>query len=149
MARRAKCTQRTIRFYEQQGLVAATRTGGRHRRYSADEFERLRLVIELRRSGLSLDEIRSMIDVKRRHVTGAAASLELGRLLELQIEAIGTRVTELLRHKQELEQLRGALEACKNCHGNPLFPDSCAECASFAEAASGTSLWRALWNPTS
>jgi DNA-binding transcriptional MerR regulator len=147
IARRAQCTLRAIRFYEQRGLLSAgVRTGGRHRRYSSADLERLNLIVELRRAGMSLDEIRALGEIKRRHATGAAASLEFRGLLEDQISAIGARVTELLRIKSELQQLRRAMSICADCHRRNAFPDACAKCESFINAADSNPLMRALWS---
>ncbi len=143
----AKCTLRTIRFYEQRGLLSVeARTFGRHRRYSSRDLERLNLIVELRRAGLSLDEIRTLCEIKCRHPTGATASLELRGLLETQISAIGARVTELLRIKQELEQLRRALSTCEDCHRQTTLPDACAKCESLANGVDSNPLLRALWS---
>jgi DNA-binding transcriptional MerR regulator len=147
MARRAKCTLRTIRFYEQRGLLSVeARTGGRHRRYSLHDLERLRLIVELRRAGLSLDEIRAMLEIKRRHASGAVASLELRARLEGWIAVLDARVAELSRIRIEFEQLQASLLVCKDCRSEPTFPDACAKCERHA-AGTGEHppLW-ALWN---
>jgi DNA-binding transcriptional MerR regulator len=147
IARLTKCTLRTIRFYEQQGLLSVTqRTDGRHRRYSSHELARLRSIIELRRADLSLDEIRSIFAIKRRHATGAAAARDLQKLLETKILAIQERLTELAHTKDELEQLHRAILVCADCHGGQKFPAACAECEKFPVVASDTSLLRALWS---
>jgi DNA-binding transcriptional MerR regulator len=147
MARRTDCTLRSIRFYEQQGLLSVKqRTRGYHRRYSSHEFERLRLIVELRRAGLSLDEIRSVVQIQRRHATGAAASLELRSVLERQISTIDERVIQLRRIQAELEQLRIAVLACKDCGGAAKFPGFCAQCAKLSVANGDASVLRAPWS---
>ncbi|TVR96682.1 MAG: MerR family DNA-binding transcriptional regulator [Rhodospirillales bacterium] len=55
-------TTRTIRFYEDQGLIAPDREG--HRRvYRPRDRVRLKLIMRGKRLGFSLDEIREMIDI--------------------------------------------------------------------------------------
>jgi DNA-binding transcriptional MerR regulator len=147
MARRTKCTLRSIRFYEQQGLLSVEqRTRGCHRRYSSHEFERLRLIVELRRAGLSLDEIRSVIQIQRRHATGATASLELRSLLDRHISAIDERVADLRRIRGDLEQVRDAVVVCQDCRSDRKFPNSCAQCANLLVANRDASMLRALWS---
>ncbi len=51
-------TSRTIRYYEQLGLIHSTReTPSAPRRLDADNIEQLRRILFLRKIGLSLDEI--------------------------------------------------------------------------------------------
>lgn len=47
-----------IRFYEQEGLVHATRTDGGQRRYERDVLRRLAFIRVAQRVGLTLDEVR-------------------------------------------------------------------------------------------
>ena len=56
-------TERTIRYYEEEKLISpkTTHSNGRtYRDYSPDDASRLTVVSQLRRAGLSLDEIRTM-----------------------------------------------------------------------------------------
>ena len=48
-----------LRFYEREGLIAATRTGGNQRRYERIVLRRLAFIRAARNVGLSLDEIRA------------------------------------------------------------------------------------------
>src|SRR3954447_16888416 len=52
---------RTLRFYESQGLIVASRKS-RSRVYSATEVDRIRLVLKLKSFGLSVLEIRAALD---------------------------------------------------------------------------------------
>ncbi len=62
LAREFGITTRTIRFYEDQGLIAPARRGQR-RVYSARDRVRLRLIMRGKRLGFSLEDIRAMIDL--------------------------------------------------------------------------------------
>ena len=55
-------TTRTIRFYEDKGLLAPLRKGQR-RIYAPRDRVRLRLIMRGKRLGFSLDEIRELIDL--------------------------------------------------------------------------------------
>jgi DNA-binding transcriptional MerR regulator len=58
-------TPRTIRYYEEIGLLPAaeTRESGRHRVYGEDEVERLREALRLKSLlGLSLEELRELLE---------------------------------------------------------------------------------------
>ncbi|MBI3146931.1 MAG: MerR family DNA-binding transcriptional regulator [Betaproteobacteria bacterium] len=62
LAREFSLTTRTIRFYEDQGLLAPTRVG-RHRVYGNRERVRIRLILRGKRLGFSLAEIREFLDL--------------------------------------------------------------------------------------
>ncbi len=55
-------TSRTIRFYEEKGLLSPQREG-QHRLYSAADRTRLKLILRGKRIGLSLEESREIIDM--------------------------------------------------------------------------------------
>ncbi|MFB7632078.1 MerR family transcriptional regulator [Streptomyces sp. NPDC056149] len=55
----AGLTPRALRYYEQQGLVAARRTPSGHREYDAEDVRRLRAVRELREAGLTVGDVRT------------------------------------------------------------------------------------------
>ncbi|MCW3066877.1 MAG: MerR family transcriptional regulator [Solirubrobacterales bacterium] len=60
-------TTRTIRYYEEIGLLTSTeaRAEGKHRLYSETDVERVREVIRLRDLlGLSLDELRRLVEAE-------------------------------------------------------------------------------------
>jgi len=62
LAREFDITARTIRFYEDQGIVDPERVG-RQRVYAARDRTRLKLAVRGKRLGLQLSEIRSLIDM--------------------------------------------------------------------------------------
>lgn len=62
LAREFDVTPRTIRFYEDHGIVSPAREG-RQRVYDARERTRLKLALRGKRLGLQLSEIRTLIDM--------------------------------------------------------------------------------------
>lgn len=62
LAREFDITPRTIRFYEDQGIVSPARDG-RNRVYSTRDRARLKLALRGKRLGLQLAEIRTLIDM--------------------------------------------------------------------------------------
>jgi DNA-binding transcriptional MerR regulator len=89
-------TPRAIRFYEDQGLLAPKREGQR-RVYSARDRTRLKLTLRGKRLGLTLSEIRELIDM-----------YEPGRDERPQLERF---LAVLASHKAVLLQQRADLEA--------------------------------------
>jgi DNA-binding transcriptional MerR regulator len=129
MARLGKSTVRTVRFYEEVGLIRpAQRTGGGHRLYPTDQLDRLRLVADLRAAGFSLEDIRELLEAKSRHNAAAAAAREVLGHLDGHIKPMRKRVALLQRLLAELEATRALLRQCTLCHHGQRFPDRCADC---------------------
>ena len=62
LSREFEVTTRTIRFYEDQGLISPDRQG-QTRIYSQRDRVRLRLIMRGKRLGFSLKEIRDLLDL--------------------------------------------------------------------------------------
>jgi MerR family transcriptional regulator, redox-sensitive transcriptional activator SoxR len=62
VARESGVSGSAIRFYEREGLIAATRTGGNQRRFGSEAACRVRVARVAQRIGLSVQEIRGLLD---------------------------------------------------------------------------------------
>ncbi|HEX6154461.1 MAG TPA: MerR family DNA-binding transcriptional regulator [Burkholderiales bacterium] len=96
LAREFDITPRAIRFYEDQGLLAPKRDGQR-RIYTPRDRTRLKLTLRGKRLGLTLSEIRELIDM-----------YEPGRDERPQLERF---LAVLEDHKASLLQQRDDIEA--------------------------------------
>ena len=54
----------TIRIYERKGLLDPSRTRGGSRRFSDEDLDRLRYIQELISTGLNLEGVRQVLDLK-------------------------------------------------------------------------------------
>jgi DNA-binding transcriptional MerR regulator len=61
LADRFQVSHRTLRFWEEKGLIAPKRDHTRNRYYTAAEVARIAFVVDCRRVGLSVDEIRDLV----------------------------------------------------------------------------------------
>lgn len=52
---------RSIRYYEELGLISPKRTAGNHRIYSKKDKARLKMILKAKNIGFSLDEITSLL----------------------------------------------------------------------------------------
>jgi DNA-binding transcriptional MerR regulator len=96
LAREFEITPRAIRFYEDQGLLAPRRDGQR-RIYTPRDRTRLKLTLRGKRLGLTLSEIRELIDM-----------YEPGRDERPQLERF---LAVLEEHKASLLQQQADIEA--------------------------------------
>ena len=119
VARTVGTTPRTIRYYEEIGLLAPApaRASGRHRTYSVQEVERLREVMRLRDLlGVSLEELKTLLAAEEARAAVRAQlrreNVDPGRRRALLSEALGhlDLQLELVRHRAaELEKLEREL----------------------------------------
>ncbi len=64
LAKRLAITTRTIRYYEEIGLMGKNnRPGGSTRSYSPDDILRLKFILKLKNLGISLKEIQELSDI--------------------------------------------------------------------------------------
>jgi MerR family redox-sensitive transcriptional activator SoxR len=62
LARRSGVAASAIRFYEEQGLISSTRTGGGQRQYRRETLRRVGFIRAAQAVGLNLAEIRSVLE---------------------------------------------------------------------------------------
>lgn len=103
---RSGVPQTALRFYEDKGLISATRTGGNQRRYERAVLRRLAFVRAAQRVGLSLE-----------HIAGALATLPDDHA---PTKADWTRLSRAWRDELDaridgLHRLRDQLTGCIGC----------------------------------
>ena len=111
-------TPRTIRYYEEIGLLPAAddREQGKHRVYTQTDVDRVREIMRLRDLlGLSLEEVSALLEAEdaraqlRREIRQTEDPAEIKRILEEALGHIANQL-ELVRHRRrELEQLESEL----------------------------------------
>lgn len=117
VATRTGFTKRTLRYYEELGLLLPTgRTEGNYRRYSDSDIERLEYIKKLRDLlGFSLTDIGKLLEVRDernqikmayRHETDAAGKIAQ---LDRSDELIQTQLQLIERKLAGLEEMRAAL----------------------------------------
>jgi DNA-binding transcriptional MerR regulator len=102
LSREFGVTTRTIRFYEDQGLLSPTREG-QNRIYRSRDRVRLRLILRGKRLGFPLKEIKKLIELYD------APEGEAGQLRSF-IDKIRARRDELLSQKDDIEQVLDELD---------------------------------------
>lgn len=118
LAREFGVTPRTIRFYEDQGLLAPRRAGagGRQRVYSQRDRTRLKLTLRGKRLGLSLSEVRTLMDMYESPADTAAQLTRFLRVLgeqratlERQLADLQETLAEIVTHERRANELLDGL----------------------------------------
>ena len=102
LSREFGVTTRTIRFYEDQGLLSPAREG-QSRIYQPRDRVRLKLILRGKRLGFSLKEIKNLIELYD-------APEGEGAQLRSFIEKIRARRGELLAQRNDIEQVLDELD---------------------------------------
>jgi MerR family transcriptional regulator, redox-sensitive transcriptional activator SoxR len=105
-AARSGVAPSALRYYEREGLIRSTRTGGNQRRYQRSELRRVGFIKIAQQVGISLDEIRDALGALPENRTPTKADW--------------TRLSARWRRRLDerialLERLRDQLTGCIGC----------------------------------
>jgi MerR family copper efflux transcriptional regulator len=106
LARRTDVSQRTIRYYEQLGLLQpAEREGAGYRYYDEQTIKRLEKIAALKNLGLSLEEVVEVIELffadSSAYLRGKRKTLEI---LRAHLAEADARLIELKTTRGELQR---------------------------------------------
>ncbi len=109
VAEMANLPAKTIRYYEDIGLVKPARSGNGYRSYSTNEVHRLRFLQRARSLGFSIDQCRMLLSLyEDKHRASADVK-------SLALE----KIDEIDRKIEELKSLRHTLsDLAKHCQGD-------------------------------
>jgi DNA-binding transcriptional MerR regulator len=128
LARATGNTVRAVRFHEEQGLLRPAEVSeGGHRRYTPEELDRLRLICDLREVGLSLSEIRTILDLRSGCETAAEFAVRFHQVLVGHLEQAQRRIERLRRVRRELGQALTAIEERLSCEMSTCCPCAVAQ----------------------
>lgn len=105
VAKQFHITTRTIRYYEEIGLLKPERSPTNERLFPKSELVKLKLIARGKRYGFSLEEIKEMILLFNKDRSGKK---QLERTIQYgkhRIVDIDERIEELLQIKSEMEHL--------------------------------------------
>jgi len=117
VAERVGITPRTIRYYEEIGLLpGGSRVKGAHRLYDDHDIERLEELTRLRDLlNLSLDDLKQLVEaeearaVLRRRFQATESASERLRIVEAALPLVETQLELVRRRRVELEKLEDEL----------------------------------------
>jgi len=107
LAAKVGLTERTIRYYEERGLLESVkRLEGGQRVYTDDDVRRLKFIQKLKVLGLSLAEMQELETLYGRHHTNAKVLPRLIELLDSHLTTVGDRLRELSALRDEIRLYR-------------------------------------------
>jgi DNA-binding transcriptional MerR regulator len=100
-------TERTIRYYEELGLLESVkRLDGGVRVYTDDDVRRLKYIGKLKMLGLTLQEMLELENMYRRHRSNRNVLPRLIELLDAHLVTLSDRVSELSALRDEIRAYR-------------------------------------------
>lgn len=108
-AQRSGLPSKTIRYYEDIGLIAPGRAGNGYRDYSADDIHRLAFLRRARGLGFSIEDCRQLMALYRDR---SRASHDVKEIALAHVVAIEDKIVELQSMRTTLQKLVHA------CHGD-------------------------------
>ena len=105
LARRTGVSERSLRYYEQQGMLAARRTPGGHRDYADAAVDRVLRIQELYAAGLSSTKIAQLLPCMRDADGGPSETADARLVTDLTAER--DRIDRMI---QDLQRSRAVLD---------------------------------------
>ena len=100
---------KTIRYYEEIGLISADRTNNGYRDFSIEHLHKLSFVQRARSLGFTVEECRALLSL---YEDRERASSDVKTLAQEHLGQIGEKITDLLTMQATLSEL------IEKCHGD-------------------------------
>lgn len=110
LSRELDISTRTIRYYEEIGLILPQRSGKGTRYYTRGDRARLKLILRGKRFGFSLHEIKEMITLFDEDRTGRKQLRRTIQYGEEKIRELDARIEDLRRLREEIQDLKTRFE---------------------------------------
>jgi DNA-binding transcriptional MerR regulator len=120
IAERLGTTVRTLRFYEEQGLVHPRRTPGGTRVYDAEDEQRFAALLALARLGFSLEALADLAGIRPASRTGDEASHRVGEKLQSMDVELEERARAIERQRADIKRAQTFVQACHGCPQRPV-----------------------------
>ena len=133
LAKKANVSNRTLRYYEELGLIVPkTRGSNRYRYYDDSHLQRLTTIKMLQDSGFALKEILAALAPiiepgAQLSYTGQEVGAKIYEALEHQRNLLNERQKEIARTLEELNTMMSGLRQCLGCQLSKNL-GNCADC---------------------
>jgi DNA-binding transcriptional MerR regulator len=101
LATRTRVSVRALRYYEEQGLLASTRTGSGQRTFGTAAVSRVRLIQQLYSAGLSSKTIADLLPC----VDAKVSTPESRERLAAERDRINNQIAELMIARDKLDEI--------------------------------------------
>ena len=136
LAKRAGTTMRTIRYYEERGLIEpARRTKGGFRLYQEEELRKLHLIKSLQVLDIPLAQVKAFFDERHPGRTAAEIAPALQGVLRQHLQEMDRRIAQYRAMQDSARETIEILDTCRRCPHEP-GPGVCRQCPMLTARAS-------------
>lgn len=146
VAKRLGTTQRTLRFYEEQGLIKPERSVKGTRYYTSDDLERVTVILRMTEVGVPLAQIRKVASLFSDLPEDRAKYSHVEQSLSSLAEKMAEQQRALAALENELHMVREHLSDCVECGLQGDKREECDSCNK-AEKLEQQPLMRLLRHP--
>lgn len=116
LAELAGTTTRTVRFYEEKGLIEPChRSSGGFRCYSEAQLTRMRMILSLKELGFDLDKIKTILFKRNTDDTAGKLAADVLNDLHGKLEELTGQIAELQAVREKVECTISSLCHCLPC----------------------------------
>ena len=109
LSRRTGASVRSIRYYDQEGLVTSRRLANGYREFDDPTVERVRAIRDLLGAGFTLDELRSLAECLQACPDDARCSARTASLYRRKLERVEGQMRVLATLRRRLTERLDAL----------------------------------------
>jgi len=134
-ARLAGTNLRTLRYYEELGLLSPShRSQGGFRYYRTTDVNRVNMIRDLQELGLQLDRIRELISARAADEPGAKFFARMRLALAEQDRMLVERQRSIAEQRQRVQEALTKLSECQSCSTSPCAQNNhCEPCSTSGE----------------
>ena len=121
-------TVRTIRYYEEEGLLEPHRTKGGTRLYSEQHINRLKAILHFTENGFALDVVRLIGNTRETCLTGNEGSEKISTIIDDSIQDIEDKIHKLSSLRSDLSAAKKQVKKCRGCTNQP-SSEGCPTCS--------------------
>jgi len=134
-ARLAGTNLRTLRYYEELGLLSPShRSQGGFRYYRTTDVNRVNMIRDLQELGLQLERIRELISARAADESGAKFFARMRQALAEQDRMLVERQRSIAEQRQRVQEALTKLSECQSCSTSPCAQNNhCEPCSTSGE----------------
>ena len=134
-ARLAQTNLRTLRYYEELGLITpASRSQGGFRYYRRTDLNRVQMIRDLQELGLHLDRIRELIASRAQGEDRLIFLTRVREALNEQDKLLRDKLASLEAQRQKVAQALNKINECQHCAHSPTAENNfCTPCTTTGE----------------
>jgi len=118
---------RTIRYYEEEGLIDPVRTEKGTRLYAKVHIDRLAAILKLANNGFPIEEINNLAHIREQHTSGDKSQKALSEELDEWSNEITSKIGGLQKVLKEIQDTKKTIVKCSGCKNQPTSK-GCPEC---------------------